>query len=911
MTAARAYWLRISTAAYRFAIRRVGGSELPSEDEAEIVQVFSDELDEAAARGPAHTLRVLALTLVDMVVVSVTGGFEPKVHRFSRGPGTRRRRRRGDAFMARFLDEIRYALRTLVRSPSYALTACLILTLAVGANATIFTLVEHLFLAPPEHVSEPDRLVRINRTTEMSSFGSLAYPDYQYYRDYNDVFDGLMAYDPGGITLSLGYGDRRRTDRGWFVSGNYFDVLGVRPAEGRFFRPDEDVVDAPVTVVVISHRLWRDLFERHSPIGETLQLNGQPFTVIGVAPEGFAGVSPIEGVPDLWIPITTQPLLSPLAGDMALKRIPDSTWVWLWSIGRLRADVAASEAQANMSALAANLEMEYPEWNEGWKVTVSSGAGLHPPQRSSLGSITRVLLMVALAVLLVACSNIAILLLARNSGRRRETGVRKALGANGWRIASLMLGESLVLGVVGAVGGFALAFGCTRLAYGLLPAVLNVPPTPGLPVLGFSVLLALGAALVFTLVPARQSALLPAGRLLGKARLFELRRLSHQSVLVGLQVFLSTLLVIGGALLVRSLISARSLDLGFETEGRIVMGVDLRNHGYESEATKLYVARAMDEIRVLPGVEHVAIASLIPFRGAWTSGFTLEGAPGLATNEQSSGFNAISPGYFDTLSVSLLRGRGPERSDERSAEQLVVVNEAFAQKFFDGEDPIGRLLLQGEEPPMRIVGLVSNATYYSLGEEPQTQVYVNLLQRPQSRLQFIVLPQSDQRATVERLVRQKLTQIDPDVAISTTTPLAEVVEQQLARYRTAAVLVGTFALLALVLACIGLYGALSYMVARTTREIGIRLALGARPGQVAARLLRSGVSVVGLATLSGVVAALGLTRYLSHLLFDVHPLDPPSFLLTPIVLLLVSLVASWVPMRRVMATEPTIAIRAD
>ena len=903
---------RASVAFYRLVLQRLlrrprssvgAAGEVSTADEVrEIVQILREELDEERSRGRLRLVRVLGAAFVDLLGVAITGGFE-------RQPRRRSPRRTGDNTMSRLLDDLRYGFRTLRRSPGYTVTAVVILALAIGANATIFSLVEHLFLASPAHVTEPERLVRVNRTTDMSAFGSLAYPDYQHYRDHNGVFDGLLAYDPDGILISVGYRQQRRSDRGWFVSANYFDVLGVTPAEGRFFRPDEDVVDAAARVVVISHRLWRDLFDRHSPIGETLRLNGHPFTVIGVAPRGFSGVSPIEGSPELWIPITTQPVLSPLAGDMALKRIPDSTWVWLWSIGRLRDDVSLEQAQSNMSTLAAHLEQTYPEWNEGWRVTVSPSAGLHPPQKSSLGSITRVLLLVALAVLLVACSNIAILLLARNSVRRRETGVRKALGASSGRITALLLGESSLIGIAGAIGGFVLAYGCSRLAYRLLPATLEAPPTPGLPVLVFSLALALLAALVFTLAPARQSTRQPAGALLQDGR-GSSRHLTVQAVLVGVQVALSTLLVVGGALLVRSLVTVRGLDLGIETQDRVLVGVDLRNHGYSGAEAVPYLERALDSIGAVPGVERAAVASLVPFRGAWTSGFLLEDTDGGPRTEHSSGFNAVSPGYFDTLSIPLVRGRVFDDRDRDGTETVVVVNRAFSERFFAGSDPVGRYLHRGDQPSARIVGMVENATYYELGEEPQPQAYVSLLQVNQTRLNFIAHVRDDSASTV-RLISDRLGEIDADVALNPPLWLDDIVGKELGRYRTAATLVGLFAVLALVLASLGLYGALSYLVVRSAREIGIRLALGARPRQVGLRYMMRGATLVAIGATVGILAAAALSSYLAHLLFEVRPLDPASFLLTPAVLIVVAVVASWVPARRAMRTEPSLTMRSE
>ncbi|HVS65453.1 MAG TPA: ABC transporter permease [Thermoanaerobaculia bacterium] len=877
-----------------------------------MLAVFRDELAERRARGRPRDLVVFWSALVaDLIAVAWTERSRRRDAFTSGGRGDRRRHgpeRRQT--MEHWLLDLKAGLRALRRSPSYAITAIVILGLAVGASATIFSLVHVLFVVDPPHVVEPERLVRVHRTSGLSDVGSLSYPDFAHFHEHSETLDGLAAYDPDGVSLAVKRGAAREAMLGWLVSWSFFDVLGTRPAAGRWFHPDEDVVGAPAQVAVISHRAWTTLFGGDAgAIGSTLTLNGHPFTIVGVAPAGFRGVSPIEGQPDVWVPLTNQPVLTPLSGDFALKRVPATSWVWLWTVGRLAPDGTVEQAGAELSRLAGQLAQDFPEWNEGVGAEVTDGIGLHPRTRGGLATVAQVLAGVVAIVLLIATVNVAILLLARSTVRRREAGVRLAIGASRTRIIRLMLVESLLLSVAGGFVGLLLAFSTARLAASLLPVTLAVDVRPSPVVMLFAFGVSAGAAVLFTAIPALRSSRQSVTALFRPGA--DGRGWRLQAGLVALQVALSVMLVVSGALLVRSLSNARAVDLGFGVSGRTVLSVNLRNHGYGEREAWQYARTALERLRAVPSVDVATATVMIPFRGGWTGSVFPEGNPMTEGFEVTSGFNAVAPGYFAAMDIPIVAGRPPSDRDVDGEPLIAVVNEAFAESHFPGEQAVGkRIYGDAGKPPYVIVGVARNARYYELDEDPKQMIYLSLFQRPTPSLRFLVRSKLG-AGTLEPSLEEALVSVDSEVALGDTTTLERVVGEELGRYRTGAVLVGLFATLSLILASVGLYGALSYLVVQRTREIGIRVAIGARPGELARSVVRRGLVMAGSGLLAGLVGASWATRWLESLLFGLEALDPVTFAFSPLVLLAVAAAASLLPARRAMGVDPIQAMRVD
>lgn len=807
--------------------------------------------------------------------------------------------------------DVRYGLRSLRRSPSFVCVSVLVLALGVGANATIFTAVDRLFLEAPPHIDQPERLVRINRATENSPYGALAYPDFVYYREHNRTFVSVFAYDPDGFAVTLGSGDDRHAARGWFVTDNYFAVLGTPMALGRSFLPEENQTPGTHSVTVISYGLWQRVYARdENVLGESVVLNGHPFTIVGVAPEGFRGASPLETPPDLWVPIMTQPLLAPLDDLLALERVPGMTWVWLYAVGRLAPGVTIEQARADVQAMARQLEETYPEWNEGWGATVTRHYRFHPPDRSGLLQVTELLLAVVVLLLTIACANVAILLLARGSSRQRETGLRLALGAGRGRILRQMITENLLLAVLGGAAGFALAWLGARLLVPFMPTTLAVELSPRPNVLLFALVLASVVALVAGLLPGLQAVRRDANvSIRGGAS--SVGGSWARSSLVVVQVALSFVLVAGSVLFARSLVSARSVDLGFELDHRLLVGLNLRNHGYDSERGQRFAAQALERLQALPGVVAASTTQMVPFRGKAVSSVKPEGLEVEEGEEPGSGFNVVSPGYFEALGIPLADGRGFESTDSSTSQRVVVVNQAFAERFWPSERAIGKTVVYDDDgEAATVVGVAANATYYDLGEEETLQIYLPLQQFYNPRLTFVVktLGPPDAQAAA---ASASLLDLDPDVAVSQVQTLAEAFDNEIGKYRAAASLVGLFGLLALVLATVGLYGVLSFLVVQRTREIGIRVALGASHARVARLVVGRGLRLAGLGVVIGLAVALVCVRSVTTFLFGVEALDVGTWLGVPIVLLMVACLASLIPARRASRVDPVAAIRSE
>ncbi|MCG6990111.1 MAG: ADOP family duplicated permease [Gemmatimonadetes bacterium] len=809
------------------------------------------------------------------------------------------------------LQDMRFAVRTLARKPGFALTAVLVLALGIGAPTTVLTLVNRIFFWHPSDVAQPDRLVRIWRSwAPGQGGGSLGNPDYEYYRDHVSTLSGLAAW--GGarsVVLSTDAAAVGQVRTG-FVSDNYFHVLGTSMALGRGFVPDENRDPGTHPVAVLSYGLWRRAFGAEPRIlGRTVLLNGRRFTVVGVAPEGFSGLSPTERAPDLWLPLAMFGTLARLPTESWWTRMPHNRMSWLSVVGRLAPGVTFQAAQANLSALSdANAYEGKPE---GEGVLVSRQYLYNPSFAASLTALSRMLLGAVALVLLIAVANVAVLLLSRATTRSREMGIRVAVGAGRGRLVRQLLAESLVLALAGGAAGVACAYALSNAAGSLLPYSFVDTFTPEPRVLLAALVLTLLTALLAGLVPAVHVARSDVAASVDGTRVVGGRGRGRDVLVVG-QVALSLVLVAGAMLFARSFWSARTQDIGFRTDHTLALGVDLRTRGYSTDEALAFIPRALQRLRALPGVTAAATTEMIPFQGDWSNDVTPP--PGAATPAGDStvvvGRNTVAAGYFRLMGIPVVRGRALGPEDAAGTAPAVVVNQTLARLFWPGQDPVGKTLDGIGDTGYTVVGVVRDATYYELGEQPATQAYTSVLQVYQPDVHFLVRT-SGPAADVAPAAEAALREIDPTLAFGSVTTLASVFDEVTARYRVSAVLVGLFGALALLLAAAGLYGVVSFFVTRRTREIGVRMALGAGRGRVAAGVLGLGLRLAAVGVALGLAGALLLRRLVATLLYGVRPGDPWALAGACLVLLAVTALASLSPARRATRIDPMDAIRTD
>ncbi|MEQ9399457.1 MAG: ADOP family duplicated permease [Longimicrobiales bacterium] len=807
------------------------------------------------------------------------------------------------------LQDLRFGARALWRRKGFAAAATGVLALGIGAPTTVFSMVDTIFFHQPEHVTEPHRLVRVYRAwTDGRSGGSLSNPDYQYYRQGATALTGLAAW--GGTTAAayaVGNGQPDQLDL-TFASDNYFDVLGVPMAAGRAFRPDENRTPGTHPVLVIGHGFWTLAWGADpEAVGSTVSINGLPFTVIGVAPEGFAGVSPVEEVPDAWAPIAMYGAVNRETSTVWWKRLPDLRSSWLQSVGRLAPASTFATARANLMALSEQLA--YDGRDETETLLVSRQILYRPSQEATLTNLSRMLLAAVALVLIVAMANVAVLLLSRASTRAREMGVRTALGAQRGRLVRQLLAESLILGTVGGALGVALAYRLSDLAGALLPLPFVVAFRPSPAVLAAAAGLALLTALVVGLAPALHTVRQDPARAVAGGRFRSAGGRLRHALVVG-QVGVSVTLLAGAFLFAGSFRAAQSQPLGFDADRVLMVRVDARAVGYDEVQGRAFVDEALTRLRGLPGVAAASTSRQIPFQGDWSTDLPVEpGGP-----EDGPTFvlylNAVSPQYFEVMGIPVRRGRPFASSDRPGDGTAVVINDAMAARYFPGVDPVGRTVDRGDRQAWRVVGVVADAAYLELGEEAKPQAYLALSQVWQPWVTFMVRTVGDP-AALAPAVHRSLRELDPELAFGSTTTLASVVGDEVARYEVSAILVGAFGLVALLLAAAGLYGVVAFLVAERTREIGVRMALGADRGRVAGRVLGFAVRLAAAGVVVGLVGAVVLRRFTGSLVFGVSPTDPAPLLLSAVALLAVTALAAWAPARRATRVDPLEAMRAE
>ena len=836
------------------------------------------------------------------------------------------------------LRDLRHGWRTLAKSPGFTIVAVLTLALGIGANTAIFTLVDAVMLRSLP-VASPKQLYRLGNNENCCVIGGFqdnwaiySYSLYQQFRDHTPEFSEMAAFQGGLQELSARRSGSSATATpytGEFVSGNYFSTFGIGVFAGRAITPADDKPGAP-PVAVISYRTWQEHYGLDpSVVGASFNINQIPYTVVGIAPSGFFGDRLTDSPPDFWLPLATEPALT--QQNSVLNSAGDH---WLYIIGRLTPGAKPAAVQSKVTVelqqwltaqpdLSAYHRTQLPKQH----ITLAPAGGGILNMEYETASGLRVLMIVSGLVLLIACANIANLLLARGAATRLQTAIRVALGAPRRRLIRQILTESVLLAVLGGLAGLAVAFAGTRTI--LLIAFrgshfIPIDPMPSLTVLGFAFLLSLVTGIVFGVAPAWiTSHSDPAEALRGAGRSTRERSSLARKSLVVIQVALSAVLLIGAGLLTQTLRNLENQRFGFEPEGRLIVRVNPEVAGYKPEEL-LGLYRQLDErLPQIPGVVSASYSLYSPMRGDnWSFGINIQGHP--PDERIGSSFDRVSAHYFETIGTRLVRGRLINEHDTPASPLVAVVNETFAHKYFPKEDPIGKRFGVGAKnsADFEIVGMVQDAKYQDAREPAYPTFFIPFGQMPRDYskggwatgseyLGDIELRVSGKPENLEAAVRKTLADINPNLTVLDIVSLTEQLARNFNQDRLIARLTELFGLLALLLACVGLYGVTSYSVARRTSEIGIRMALGADRGNVVGLILRGALVQIVLGLIIGIPAALAGGKLMSSQLYGVQSRDPVVFGLAAGVLAVCALVAGLVPAQRAASIDPIQALRTE
>ena len=815
-----------------------------------------------------------------------------------------------DSWGVRMINElaqdIRYGLRQLRRNPGFSSVAVVTLALGIGSTTAIFSVVEGVLLRPLPF-RNPGRLVRIYQSSPELGYSRMmdSPADIADVQQQNTVFQDVTLFRGSGNTLTGAGGAEQIA--GAHVSDNFFKVLGVAPLLGRLFLPGENEKGGD-QVVILGHSLWQRRFAGDRKIlGKAIALDGKPFTVVGVTPVGFH-FPPSEppAKTELWLP-WNEPVLERGNRDVA-------------AVARLRDGVTLAQARTEVDTIARRLAQTYPA-DKGWQFD------LVPLLDSIVGTVKLPILVLLAAVgfvLLVATANVASLLLARSTVRQREMAVRTALGANSSRIVRQLLTESLLVALMAGALGLTVAFWGIRLLQAIAPS--DIPRLGEVdishPVLLFTIVVSLGVGLLFGIAPAIQASrvsidtALKEGTVTAEDRLGPLRRhRSRNSLLVG-QVALSSTLLVGAGLLISSFLRLTSVPLGFNPDHALTFWVGLSGAKYDDPEARLnFYEQTLDRIRALPGVESVGLTSFLALSGYATTSYTVGGRPTPPPGHApQAGYKAISPDFFRAMQIPLIQGRFFSADDNSEAAPVVIVNQAFEDKVFRGESPLGKRLhlTWGHEPRWReIVGVVGDARDAALEAAPGPECYVPLPQAWITPSLAFVLRARLKPLSLASAVRHAVFTVDKDQPVSRIQTMEQVFSDRVAQPRFRADLMGLFSLLALILTAVGLYGVLSYSVALRTHEIGIRMALGARKNDVLTMVVGQGLKLALIGVAIGIAGALALTQFLSSLLYGVKPTDPLTFIAVSLILIAVALLACYIPARRAAKVDPMVALRYE
>ncbi len=845
------------------------------------------------------------------------------------------------------MHDVFVALRQFRKSPAFSVTVILTIALGIGANTAIFTLV-HAILLKSLPVTDPKTLFRVGDLDDCcvnggfinddGDFDLFSYDLYKHLQETTPEFKQLAAMQSGGNQMSVRRASEpAKSERTEYVSGNYFKTLGIGSFAGRMLTDTDDTPGA-VPTVVMSYQAWQSNYGGDPHVlGSTFYLQGQPVTVVGIAPAGFFGDRIRSDPPELWIPLAAEPLIE---GKTTILRVAESNWLYV--LGRIEPGVSVVALQGKMSNSLRQWLATQPAYVRNGGATlipkqhvviVPGGAGIQNLQRET-GKGLRLLMAISGLVLLVACANVANLLLARGAVRKAETSIRMALGAARSRLIRQVLTESVLLGGFGGLAGLAVAYAGTRIILALaFPDSPHLPiqASPSLPVLAFALLLSLLTGVVFGMVPAWiTSHSDPADALRGANRSTRDRASLPQKSLIVFQAALSLVLLVGAGLLTKSLRNMEHQNFGLQTENRYVLHLDPAGAGYTAETLPGLYQTLEQQFGSLPGVQSVGMALYSTLEGNnWGEEVYVDGRPAPGPNDQhGSSWDRVSSHFFETVGQPIIRGRGFTDDDTATSQKVAMVNQAFVKKFFPKEDPIGRrfgIFDQKFAASFEIVGIVADAKYTNPRDEVRTMYFRPLTQQisgltepnfimAEGRSLYInsvTLHFQRPPQNLDAMVRRTLANVNPNLTVIDLHSLDYQVEDNFTQERLIARLTALFGMLALVLASVGLYGITSYQVARRTSEIGLRMALGANRANVVRMVIRGAIVQAGVGLAIGVPIAMVGAHYMTDQLYQVRSYDPPSLTVAVVVLSAAAVVAGFIPARRAANIEPLVALRTE
>jgi putative ABC transport system permease protein len=821
-------------------------------------------------------------------------------------------------------QDLRFGARMMVKAPGFTLIAVMSIALGIGLNSAVFTFVNGV-LFKPMPVRDPEGLVALYTTEPNSIYpGQFSYPDYVDYRDHNQVFSDLFIhFTTQGLSLKGREGSAEMVC-GELVTGNYFTGLRLDASLGRLFTPDDDKRPGGHPVAVLSHAFWQRRFGGDpNVVGQIIKLNGHDFTVIGVAKRGFSGTRRFGWIPDVYLPLMMYAQASPGTNESFLSE----RGIRSFNInGRLRDGVTIEQAQAAMNVFARRLAADYPQTNANLAIGMIPASSKVQPAVVVMGILSKMTgAMMGLVglVLLVACANVANLLLARATARRREIAVRLAMGASRRRLIRQLLTESVMLSTLGGVAGLVLAVWLSELFRFTAPKVdfdtmdFDYDLSLDYRVFGFTLAVSVLTGVIFGLAPALQSSrpdLVPtlkgetAG--IGAGR----RRFNLRNLFVVAQVALSVMLLVSAGLLVKSLRNAQTMNPGFRSDHLLMASVNLGLHGYDEGRGRRFYKQLGERLRNLPGVEQASFAVPLPLdQYFYAADVTIEGrVPKTANERLNIGFSVVGPNYFETMNTPVVQGRAFTERDDENAPRVVIVNETMARRYWPNQNPLGkRMRLGGERSQwLEVAGVARDGKYITLDEPPTDYFFLPFQQNYDGRMTLIAHTTGDPESVIAG-VRQEVKTLDDRLPVYGVRDVSAFLDIVLSASKMIAATVSGFGLLALLLAAIGLYGVISYAGAERTREFGVRVALGAEPRDLKLMILRYGLRLsLGGAGL-GLAGAVGLARLLRSQLYDVSATDPLTFGAVALSLIVVALVACWIPARRATKVDPVVALRRE
>lgn len=825
--------------------------------------------------------------------------------------------------MHTLLQDVRYAIRMITKNPAFSLVAILSLALGIGANTTIFTVVNAILLnpLPVKNVSRVVEMDTVDTKTRVTAANAaklgMSYVNFQDYARQSQVFSAISCV-VGPLAVTWSGGAEPQQLQAQMVSASYFDLLGHRPAVGRFFLPDEDTKPGGNNVAVLSYSLWTDKFGANpNVVGQTLTLNATPYTVIGIARPGFKGTFTFVNAEEIWIPVSMYPqVLAGFFKDNFNTRRFLATTVY----GRLRDGVSISSAEASLKTVASSLETAYPADNGGRSVALTplaeTAVGVN--QRSQLTLAGGLMMGVVGLVLLIACVNLANLLLAQAASREKEIGVRAAMGASRGRVIQQLFTETMVLAFISAVAGLAIAFVGRSILWSFRPPFIrdgDIDLSFDWHVLLFTFGVALLTAVLIGVAPALKAArpnLIEVLKVGGRGNTVGWASSPFRSMLVVTEMALALVALVGAGLFVRSMQNAQQIDPGFESSRLFLFAFDLGALHYDEGHGQQFFRAAVERAKSAPGVESATIADAPPLIPAFSRTIFPEG------QSEASGYrgtltqvNDVMPTFFETLRIPLVAGREFNDADREGTKPVVIANEAMAKHFWPNENAIGKRFHFHGDPGLReIVGVVRNTVENNIGEEPQPVAYLPLSQNYSPAAIMLVRTTGRPEAVISS-VRSQVQSLDSNLALTNLQTIGELLSQGLWAPRMGAALLAVFGGLALILAIIGVYGVLSYSVNQQTREIGIRMAMGAQTGRVLRLVVGQGMRLAGAGLLVGLLVAFAAMRVLGSLLFGVSAHDPLTFGAVSLVLALAATLACYIPARRATKVDPIIALRYE